>query len=130
MPIEINPDQDFENLPSVAEKLTDKPKIAKKPLIVFVFIFGAFLLLLLALVIFMSFNQKSISLPVENKPTPTPITKIKEEITTPSLYATDAAVLKIEEEIKALDKNLQEADLKESSLNPPNLDWQIEFKKL
>ncbi|MCX6725834.1 MAG: hypothetical protein NT052_00755 [Candidatus Shapirobacteria bacterium] len=127
--VEINPDQDFENLPSVAEKFANKPKIAKKSLIVFVSIFGIFLLSLLALVIFLSFNQKNVNPPAENKPTPTPTMEIKEEITTPSLYATDAAILKTEEEIKNLDQELQNADLKETNLNPPNLDWQIEFEK-
>jgi len=126
---ENNPDQNFENFPEIKEAKAAKEKMAKKPLFIFVSIFAFVLLAFLGLAIFMSFNQKNLNPTTENQPTPTPPTEIKEEITSPSPYATDAALLKTEEEIKTLDKRLQETDLKESKLNPPSLDWEIKFNK-
>ena len=124
-----NPDQNFENFPEIKEAKAIKEKMAKKPLIIFVSIFAFVLIMFLGLAIFMSFNQKNLKPTTENQPSPTPIMEIKEEITSPSPYATDAALLKQEEEIKVLDKKLQETDLKESKLNPPTLDWEIKFKE-
>jgi len=129
MLIENNPDQNFENFPEIKEEKFVKEKMAKKPLFIFVFIFAFVLIAFLGLAIFMSFNQKNLTPKTENQPTPTPTIEIKEEITSPSPYATDAAILKKEEEIKDLDKRLQETDLKENKLNPPTLDWEIKFEK-
>lgn len=58
-------------------------------------------------------------------PTPTPV----EEIFTPSSYATDSAVLAIEENIQSIEKDLLETDLYETGLNPPVLDMRVEFKE-
>ena len=129
MLIENNPDQNFENLPEIKEAKVVKEKIAKKKLVIFVSIFAFVILMLLGLAVFMSFNQKNLGQTDDSRPIPTPTMEIKEEITSPSPYATDAAILKKEEDIKELDKRLQEADLKESPLNPPALDWEIKFEK-
>ncbi len=126
---ENNPDQNFENFPEIKEAKAIREKMAKKPLIIFVSIFAFVLVAFLSLAIFMSFNQKNLTLTTKNQPTPTSTMELKEEITSPSPYATDAALLKTEEEIKNLDKKLQETDLKESKLNPPVLDWDIKFEK-
>lgn len=61
-------------------------------------------------------------------PSPSP-TPIEEEITAPSAYATDSAVLAIEEDLKTLEKDLLETDLYETGLNPPVLDMKVEFKE-
>lgn len=58
-------------------------------------------------------------------PSPTPA----EEIYTPSVYATDSAVLAIDEDLKNLEKELLETDLYEASLYPPVLDMKVEFKE-
>lgn len=122
--------QDFENLPRQEEGKEIKPKMAfKKPLIIFASVFGAVLVLLIATAVFMSFNPKDNSTGKIGQPTPTPIPEFKEEITSPSSYATDSAILKSEEEIKALDEKIQKTDIKESGLNPPVLEWKIEFEK-
>ena len=121
--------QDFENLPPQEEK-NPKPKMVfKKPLIIFVSIFGAVLTLLIATAVFMGFNQKEGSPVKVGQPTPTLSPEFKEEIISPSSYATDAGVLKKEEEIKSLDEKIQKTDLKENGLNPPVLEWKIEFEK-
>lgn len=44
-----------------------------------------------------------------------------------SLYATDSAILTIEENIKRREFNLLNTDLKEASLNPPSLDMDVKF---
>ena len=122
--------QDFENLPLVEEEKEAKAKIVfKKPLIVFASVFGAVLILLIAIAIFMSFNQNSEPTGNIGQPTLTPTPEFKEEITSPSSYATDSAVLQKEEEIKTLDEKIQKTDIKESGLNPPVLEWKIEFEK-
>lgn len=51
------------------------------------------------------------------------------QLGSPSPYATDSGVLKIEENLKSLEQNLQSTDLKESSLMPPSLDWVVGFEE-
>lgn len=121
MPIE----QDFENLPLA----TEKPTTTKKRLVVFVSVFGTALVLLLAVAIFMGFRQKEVGQSTLEKPTPTATMKFKEEITSPSPYATDSALLKIEEEVGNLEEKIQETDLKETALTPPLLEMGINFEK-
>lgn len=127
MPTEIL-NQDFENIPTREEE-KNTAKRAKRPIFIFAGIFGGLLVILLAAAIFFSLNQGRNT--TQTKPTPTPTTtpEIKEEITAPSPYATDEAVLKMEEEMKSLDQELTSADLKESGLNPPVLEMKIKFEK-
>ena len=129
MPTETIADQNFEEIPFQEEKLT-RAKI-KKPILIFTIIFGSLLVILLSITIFFDFQQGKITSQVETtpSPTPTPTTENKEEITSPSPYATDAAILKIEEEIKNLDQEIISTDLKESGLNPPKLEMKINFEK-
>ncbi|MBM3205680.1 hypothetical protein FJZ41_02435 [Candidatus Shapirobacteria bacterium] len=128
MPTENIPDQDFENIPTFEEK-SSRMKFKKGSLFIFVAIFAILLTGLLATAIFWGFNQQASKKTLPSKPTPTPTLSTSQETLTPSLYATDAAILKIEQDVKNLDQELQGADLKENSLNPPALDWQIEFKE-
>ena len=60
------------------------------------------------------------TLPV--KLTPTPVLE-----KTASIYATDSAVLKIEQELETLIKDLETVNLDEDGLKPPALDLQIEY---
>lgn len=119
MPTEIT-NQDFENIPV---------RQGKKTTFVFAGIFGGLLVLLLAAAIFLSFHQGQPTTKIETKPTPTPTIGFKKEIISPSPYATDAAILKMEEEIKTLDQEITSADLKEAGLNPPVLEMKIKFEK-
>jgi hypothetical protein len=120
-------DQDFENIPVGQEEKTTVKK-GKKPIFIFAGIFGGLLVLLLAAAIFLSFQQGQPTTEIETKPTPTPTPEFKEEIIPPSPYATDAAILKMEEEIKSLDQEIISTDLKESGLNPPVLEMKIQFE--
>lgn len=44
-----------------------------------------------------------------------------------SRWATDSAVLKIEEDLQNLDEDLKNVDLKETKLLPPVLDMEVKF---
>ncbi len=61
-------------------------------------------------------------------PSPSP-SPYEEEITNPSVYATDSAVLEIEKRIKEIEKEIDQTDLKETKLNPPVLDLDINFEE-
>jgi len=64
------------------------------------------------------------------KPTPTPtLTPLPIEVfvSSPSAYATDEAVLKIEKDLVSLEKDLDTVDLEELPLRPPVLDLKVEY---
>jgi len=120
--------QNFENITSLREKT----KVSKKFLILFSSVFASTLVILLTIAIILGFKQPQIKLikllEKEKNITPTPRQEVTQEISNPSSYATDSAILEIEQDLKEIDKQLQETDLKEASLNPPLLDMDIEFK--
>lgn len=60
------------------------------------------------------------------EPTPTPVGY---QLYKPSVYAGDPEILKLEEEINIFDREVSGAVLKETTLNPPTLDFNIDFKK-
>jgi hypothetical protein len=132
VPTEKIADQTFEEIPVVEEKPVEEKyfvfgKFRLKQKMVW---FGgggliAFLILLLILVNLLKKPSISPKPPSLLTPTPTPF---EEEITSPSAYATDSAVLKIEAELKNIDQDLQSTDLKEAGLNPPVLDMEVKFE--
>jgi len=91
---------------------------------------GGMLGLLLAMLI-IALVVKSISnRPVKRVVLPTPaVTALPTpvELTNPSKYATDSAVLKLEENLKDNENKLNNLDIKESNLYPPQLDFEINF---
>lgn len=58
-------------------------------------------------------------------PTPTAVEYIP---SIPSLYATDETVLNLEQEISVLDREIAGVQLRETTLNPPILDFNINFQ--
>jgi len=132
VPTEKIADQTFEEIPVAEEPVEEK-----------YFTFGKFKLkqkmvwsvggelagLLIVLLILASLLKKpSVSPKQTQLPTPTP-TPFEEEITSPSIYATDSAILKIEADLKTIDQDLQSTDLKEVGLNPPVLDMEVKFEE-
>jgi len=81
-------------------------------------------IIILVLMIFLSLKAKK-QAPVTKEevspPTPTP------EAFTPSKWAGDEEVLKIESELLNLEELLKNVDLKESQLLPPVLDMEVKF---
>ncbi|HEX6976782.1 MAG TPA: hypothetical protein VF185_00280 [Patescibacteria group bacterium] len=90
-----------------------------------VFAFAIVLLLLASII-------KSIK-PQAPKATPTPTPQASTPLPTPvgigipSRYATDSAVLKIDEDVKSLQTKLEATDLEESNLRPPDINFFVSF---
>lgn len=89
------------------------------------------ILITILLLFSLSLGQKT----VRPRPTPTftlftpqPM-PLETPVSTSSGYGSDAAILKIEEDLKAINNDLLSTDLKEADLNPPLLDWNIDFKQ-
>lgn len=132
MPTEKIADQTFEEIPVAEEPVEEKyftfGKFKLKQKIVW-FVGEGLAGLLIVLLILASLLKKPSVSPKQAQPvTPTPI-PFEEEITSPSIYATDSAILKIEAELKTIDQDLQSTDLKEVGLNPPVLDMEVEFEE-
>lgn len=88
---------------------------------------GVFIFLILILIIARSsLHISQFKPPVFPSPSPSPY---EEEITNPSVYATDSAVLEIGEKLKEIEQDLDKTDLKETGLNPPVLDMEINFEE-
>lgn len=132
MPTEKIADQTFEEIPVAEEPVEEKyftfGKFKLKQKMVWS-VGGGLVGLLIVLLILASLLKKPSVSPKQTQlltPTPTPF---EEEITSPSIYATDSAILKIEAELKTIDQDLQSTDLKEVGLNPPVLDMEVEFEE-
>lgn len=120
MPTDQVMEQEFEAVPIIPPK-EEKPK-RKIILAVSGTIIAVTAVILLLLSLTSRKPGEKIFLPVI--PSPTPAT-IETNLRPSSPYATDAAVLKIEEDLKNLDQELQGTDLKEAGLNPPVLDMEV-----
>jgi len=89
-----------------------------------IFATTALILIITEILIFMNQNWKL------TKPNPTPVPMplpTKQFIASPSAYATDAAILKMEKDLELLEKDLDSVYLNEPSLHPPILDLNIEY---
>jgi hypothetical protein len=90
---------------------------------------GMFALLFILLIV--GLIVKSVSnRPVTKVVLPTPVVTTlptPEELTNPTRYATDSAVLKLEQNLKDNENRLNGLDIKESNLYPPQLDFDIKF---
>lgn len=134
MPTEEVVDQSFESIPAQKEKATKEGKILtfgkfEIALKTFCILIGSLFILLLFLTIFLPQILKSTQ-PPEPSPSPTPEpTPGEEETASPSAYATDSAILQIETAIGGLEEELKSTDLKETGLNPPVLDMEVEFER-
>ena len=76
------------------------------------------------------FAPKRTKVVVEATPTPAGTSvpfPTTQAITNPSRYATDSGVLKIESDVKTLEGQLNQIDIKQSDLNLPDLDWNVNF---
>ena len=97
----------------------------RKILMIVGFIF--FLLLIVAMVF--SFSKKTGVL--NQLPEPTAVVEespLPEIIINPSRYATDSSVLSIEENLKVIERDLNETVINDLKLSPPNLLWDINFE--
>lgn len=120
-------------LRSVVNKLKDAwlkiPERLRKILRIVGIVFAVLLVLVIILSTVLKLKGK---VPVEVKPTPVasfgPLPS-GEVTTNPSRYATDSGVLKIEEDLRNLEKELDNLQVNETNLLPPRLDFDINFDK-
>ncbi len=98
-----------------------------KFLMIFASVFAGLIIILIFITIFFGYNQQN-QQEENNKQIPSPTPTIIQEINSPSNYATDSDLLKIEKRVDQIEIELLETDLKESGLNLPNLNMEIEFK--
>ena len=101
-----------------------KGKLRPKKLAIFLVFLVVFFL---GFILILGLVQKRFG--VENnhltaKSTPTPL---REKTFPPSKYATDSAILEIQQNLVLIEKDLSETDLYETSLNPPVLDMRVSF---
>ena len=90
------------------------------------FIFGLLLLLAIVFSVSPKTGNKVQSTPkpnitVEKSPLP-------EIIINPSRYATDSAVLAVEEDLKTIEKEIGSTVINDLKLAPPNLLWDVSFE--
>jgi len=124
--------QDFEaQVPAEEEKpnLWQRFKVKIKTLNKKYYYIGAGVFVFLILILIIARSSLRISRfkpPVFPSPSPSPY---EEEITNPSVYATDSAVLEIGNRIKEIENEIGQTDLKETGLNPPVLDLEVNFEE-
>jgi len=118
-----NLDQNFETiLEEEKGELKAKKPFSKRIKILALLFLGSLLVLSLVRL----FGGKRLP-SVVSLPTPSPAITPTPTLGNYSLYASDSAILKIEEELKEIETELDFTDLKETKLNPPPLDWEIKF---
>jgi len=91
-----------------------------------VFIFAVILLIIASIV--KGLRDKGVMAPGKATPVPVTGTIPDTSVSNPSKYATDEGVLKIEAALKKLDSDLNSADLRESNLRLPDLDFDVKFE--
>lgn len=88
--------------------------------------FGVIFLLFVVAAIAQSVIRRGVISPT---PTPTPEVTLSPEPTVlnPSRYATDSAILSLEESVKGINRDADSLDIREYNLRPPDLDFDINF---
>lgn len=122
MPTNKIADQTFEEIPVAPEP------VEKKYFIIWLLGGGLVILVIVLSILVNLFKKPAVSPKPPSLPVSTP-TPFEEKITSPSIYATDSAILKIEAELKTIDQDLQSTDLKEAGLNPPVLDMEVNLEE-
>lgn len=92
-------------------------------------VFGFFILLLIVFSIAAGTGKRRTAIvnnPVSSE-APQEASLNGEKILNPSRYATDSVVLKIEDDLKSVEKELNDLEVNEVYLLPPNLDFDINF---
>ncbi|PIS14378.1 hypothetical protein COT64_02985 [Candidatus Shapirobacteria bacterium CG09_land_8_20_14_0_10_39_12] len=126
MPTDQTMEQEFEAVPPLENKVSLATKFRPKRRVVLTAA-GLALAALVALLVllFLTFQKPPETMLAPAAPSPTPAAP-ETNLRPASPYATDAAILKIEADLKNLDQDLQNTDLKEAGLNPPVLDMKVE----
>lgn len=126
MPIDEINSQNFETI----EQQPENPGQTGKSRKILYAAAGIFIFLVLVLLLALTQKQTaSNGVPTPTStPTPTP-TPFMPTISSPSAYATDSAVLEIENDISSIVQQLQNVDLKENDILPPAINLNINFEQ-
>jgi hypothetical protein len=91
----------------------------------FLILFFTMVLVFIAIYLFRTLQTESDPVaPVGESVTPVPFSPFK-----PSVYAQDPEILQLEEEINILERELARVNIKEDGINPPRLDYNINFEE-
>ena len=113
-----------ERFSDVLTRLTIIPPKGKKVLTVIL----AFIIVLALVSVFVPLVKKLLQKKEEETPT-AQTDQLTLTTRKPSRYATDEAVLKTEGDVTLFESELNSLTVKESNLNPPPLNWDVNFKE-
>lgn len=104
------------------------PKKGHKKIIIFAVSFTLFLavLMIMSAVLGIKIPGQDLFIPPAPSPTPTPAAVVFTP--TPNKYASDPEVIKLQQDIESLDKELQTIDIDETNLKPRPYQWDVNFK--
>lgn len=87
------------------------------------------LLILIALSAFLYFTRLNKTPALTVTPTPQPVVNLPTPVISQSKWATDAGLLKEQDNLSKIDNDLKNIDLNEQSLSFPVLDFHVNFEK-
>jgi hypothetical protein len=106
------------------DRLTFIPSTAKKVLLIALALVVIGVLMAILIPVIRKFMQR----PVEETPV-VDTAQLTLSTRKSSRYATDEGVLKIESDVSSLEEEMNSLEVKESSLNPPPLNWGVNFEE-
>ncbi len=111
---------------SLKEKFNKLPKTTK---IMAIVVAVLFLIMFVLAILSVMFGKKQTVVTITPSPSPVSVTPIPNVILNASRYATDSGVLKIETDLNSFQQQLDASDVKQSDLNIPNVDYNINFNQ-
>ncbi len=103
--------------------------LPKNTRILVVFIVALFFIIFALSILVALFGKKQNRPVLLPSPSPISVTPAPNVILNASRYATDSGVLKIEDDLKNFQKQLDTSDVKQTDLSAPNLDFNINFQR-
>lgn len=103
------------------------PVIGRRLLIIFGLLYLVIIVFFLILAILMAIFRSGGNGTGPTVSPPPKVTPAPEENRNPSIYATDSAVLKLQEDVQRHDENLRNTEVTEPVLNVPSLNFDVSF---
>lgn len=114
------------NIENIKQSFAALPKNTRTMLTVVAILFLIIFVLLILVSLFGKRKTAVVSTPT---PQPVSLSPTPQVILNASRYATDSGVLKIESELKNIQNQLNAGDVKQTDLNLPSLDFDINFNQ-
>ncbi len=125
-PVTIPTPEKPKPIDNLKTKFNNLPKNTKILLIVITILL---LIIFLLSILVAMFGKKQTAIVATPTPSPISVTPGPNVILNASRYATDSGVLKIESDLNDIQKQLETTDVKQTDLNIPNLDYNINFNQ-